>query len=535
MSVGRTGMTRMGGRWCLVLSLGTAAACNEPEEQPMFVAGGTGDETIMTPAFLEPASGVLPVPSTRAQDIRLQVADIDVGATALLVDGQAFGQLGRGHPFGELGEDELVIHLRGALRPGPHRLELVTQTEASVLRSGEITIEINPADAPLLVASEGTAQLDARVVAGFGGPVLAALDDRDPADPRLTVVRLQPEGWDWADARTVSIEDYVGDARDNVLALSADVTHAFDGSPDRLRVAWRQGNPGRTIALIDAAYDGADLDSFSSTAMTLSTELTGAVEYAEFYAPLLAGDVVLAPMLAATDTEVPRPGDLAVARARLSGVPATAQNPQRLSFGAAQDIDQLGIAIDLAHAEFIGSATVSARIQGRRSVVLEIGSDDGIATVRPSRTDDTIRTFANTTSALTSVAGAFGSRTVIAVAPGAGGRVGLLRADDLSGAEPEAFSLSEAELPPLEGLSGPVTITTLGGAAVALLPFGSAAPVQAIVLTGDAPEVTPLEGLQCTSIAAPAASLGGPDEAVPLACARDGQVFDATLTQIDPP
>lgn len=490
----------------------------------MPVASESGGPDLPAPAFIEPASGMLTLGSTRHTDVVLQVADIDPARTKLLVDGVSLGDLDGRDAFGTLTLDELTLRLRGAMVPGSHRLVLQTTTTDALLSSAEIAIQIADSDAPRVEADPGEPQLAAREIAGFSRDTLLALDDSTPDDPRLTVVRMGAEDWDFAGAVTIRVPGYDRGDFERGLAIAADV------SEERLRVAWRQGAPGRSIAFIDAPWDGADLDTAARIGIEPTPEITGPVEYVELSRPVIVGDTLLVEMLAAVDVELPHPGDRAVLRARFSedgGLgPVT-----RVGFGTLVDLDQLGPAIDLAHAEVGGAPLLSMRMDQRRPVVVEV-DPDGPLRIRPARDDVEARTFVFTNTPLQTVVGGFGSRTVAAAAIQADGRMRIGRSSDLVGGEAEELTLTGNELPSIDGLTGDPVASTLGGAAIVLLPYGPGTEVHAIFATDAEASVVPLVDLYCSSLAVPAGPPGGQEAPLPVGCQLGADVYDAHVTLV---
>ncbi|MEM6996122.1 MAG: hypothetical protein AAF721_36785, partial [Myxococcota bacterium] len=346
------------------------AACTpEPEPEPETFAVDSDGEDVVAPTFIDPASGMLAVDSTRETDVRLQVADIDRARTELLLDGAAVGDLRSNSVLGTLGDTELSLRLRGALVPASHRLVLQTATELQTISSEEVVLVVRPAAAPLIDAEVGDARIPGRVVTGFGAEILAALDDTDAAAPTLTVVRRAGETWDWSDAKRVALPGYVAGPTERGIAVGVQVTVDAQGEPERLRVAWRDGNPGRAVMLLDTPWASADESAIGLRALELTPGITGPVEYAEVQRPHIVGDRVFTEIIAATDVEMPRPGDRAVLVSRIRAAPAQPAPPQRLSVGGSVvDIDQLGPAFDLARNEVGGSPLLSARLDQRRAV-----------------------------------------------------------------------------------------------------------------------------------------------------------------------
>lgn len=494
-----------------------------PVDDEMAPASESGGPDLPAPAFIEPASGMLTLSSTRHTDVVLQVTDIDPARTKLLVDGVSLGDLDDRDAFGTLTLEALTLRLRGAMVPGSHRLLLQTTTSDALLSSAEIAIQIADGDAPRVEADPGEPQLAARKIAGFSRDTLLALDDSTPDDPRLTVVRMGAQDWDFAGAVTIRVPGYDRGDFERGLAIAADVTDA------RLRVAWRQGAPGRSIALIDVPWDAASLDTPASIGIETTADVTGPVEYAELSQPVIVGDTLLVEMLAATDVELPHAGDRAVLRTRFTedGLgPVT-----RIGFGTLVDLDQLGPAIDLANAEVGGAPLFSMRMDQRRPVVVEV-DPDGPLHIRPARDDAEARTFVFTNTPLQTVVGGFGSRTVAAAAVQADGRMRIGRSSDLVGGEAEELTLTGNDLPSIDGLTGDPVASTIGGAAIVLLPFGPGTEVHAIFATDAEASVVRLVDLYCSSLAVPAEPPGGQEAPLPVGCQLGADVYGAHVTLV---
>ena len=68
-----------------------------------------------------------------------------------------------------------------------------------------------------------------------------------------------------------------------------------------------------------------------------------------------------------------------------------------------------------------------------------------------------------------------------------------------------------------------------------LLPYGPATEVHAIFATDADASVVRLVDLYCCSLAVPAASPGGAEAPLPLACQLGGEVLDARITLLGEP
>lgn len=504
-----------------------AAACQAAggDDESGATEGSTGGETAPAPDFVEPASGRIDIPVTRTEDVVLGVTGVIAGVSRLEVDGINRGALGAGGHLGTLDAEALTLRLRGAMVPGVHDLQLVDIGGEDPLVSRVIEAHLQPVPPPRLVADlDDEVSMPGRLVASFGAAehaVLVALDDTAPAAPLLRIVPLGAEGWDFGDAREITIWGYRRGPSEPGLAVAVERTGpAADPDDDRLRVAWRVGFPGQEIDLVDVRWGEADAQTPGAPAFVLDPAVLGPFEYAELRRPVLAGDTLVAEAYAPTDVEAPRPGDHALLTAHLQGRPAIATAPARLQLGDRQDIDAIGPALDVAGAEIDGPALLSARLDGRRPIVLRVEAATGRLYVRENPGDDGSRALSTVVGPLSAVLGAFGSRRV---AGWAEGRVRLLEVDDWGQTNGTEVVLGPETIADPSGATGELAVGSLGGAPVWLLPYGPDAPVQAIVTGGEAPAVQTLEALRCGQIAI---AFDPRDTAAQLnlACASGGEV-----------
>lgn len=516
----------------LVISMLVLGACGAP--------GGSGetegesDDAPMqeppTPAFIEPASGAMKLPVTRVDDVRLRVAAISTGLTTLEIDEVSFGTLSDDGPVGLLEPELLTLHMGGGLVPGRHFMQLVTPGLEEPQTSSLLTVNIEPEIAPSLMATtpEPTGLMGAHIaVAGSDdhGLLLLVTDDA-----QAHVLPALGSGWDLDRVRTLAVPGLRLDPGDTEVPISGfRIVH--DASPERLRLAWRVGLPGRRIDAMDVVLDD-DAQGSPRTIVDLDPSLVGAVEHAALGRPLLLEDVALAELLALTDAEQPRPGDRAVVSVALRNGSLDPGRARRLAFGTAADLDLVGSAIDLTAPPGLGPQVVGARMGGILPVAIELDRRSGTARLRPSKAEPLDVAFQAVEGRLMTILGAFGSRTVAGYGQDPP-RVVLAQIDDWGNNDPHVVFFDQTDLGAAAGLRGPFTGTLLGGAPVFLLPMGLEHPVHAIISTSAGPSVQPLESLRCDAVALPARREANTEPVARVACLRSGELHLATLRHAD--
>lgn len=490
--------------------------------------GTTGDaEPPPEPVFTEPASGRIDVPASRVEDVAIGVAGIVPGNTLLFVDGLVRGESMEGDPLGTLDGDALTIRLRGAMVPSVHLLQLSNSGGDEPLLSSVLEAHVLPVDAPptLVVEASGATRPGRAVVASGAGAtsLLAVLDDTAPQAPVLAIAPLGDDGWDLDSARTIAIPGYRREPGERGLAVAVARVGPIGEPAERLRVAWRVDDPGTAIHFVDTSWADPPDAPAAWVAFDLDPDVLGPYEHAELGRPAIAGDTIVAEAIAATDVESPRPGDRMLVQARLSGVPAVVTDASRVTIGDRQDLDAIGPVLDARNVEIGGPPLLGARLDRRVPIVFEVDPVHGRLALRPSRDDGRSRALSGVVGPLSMVVGALGSRRVVGHVPGDPGRMRLVEIDDYSGGDVREHSLAADALPDPDDATGDAAVVAIAGFAVWLVPYGSDAPVHAIVTGTETPTVQPLDDLHCDQIAAafdPREPGGGRE--VALACASGG-------------
>ena len=510
-----------------------ALACESESSEPAETDGdteGTGDvEPLQTPGFIEPASGVLRIPTTRTRDIALRVAGITPGQTSLVIDDRNYGALQTPRPVGQLDADQLTLHVRGALVEGRHLMRLQTSAPDALLQSEEIQIEVVAEDVPALeltLDAEPTFAADAIASWGLGDEaVLLVLQSDLPDPPRVQVLRAQGPRWLTDDPMEVPLPQLAASALTAPCALTAAIAlgELEDPSDDRLRIAWRTAD--ERVLLVDEPW-GAQTHH-PKVAFELDALITTPVELASLGRPLLVSDILIVEVFSTRDIEQPKPGDRSLATVALLGTPAV-PGPARFSTVAGTvDVDRLGMALDPVAASGLGPRSISARIGGVAAAVIEVDRTAGTLFLA---SDPATVPWQVLTSPLATVVGALGSRIVFGAHSEA---IEIQRIDELGTGDVSRRALSWEDLelsgPELDTTRSDPAISLLQGAAVMLVAGGEQAPVRAIVSTASTPGIQPLDDVFCDQVAVIATDGGDEQAGVQLACLRDQELYFGIL------
>lgn len=497
----------------------------------------TDDGALPLPAFAEPASGQLLLPTVRTEDVELTVQGVVPGRTELVIDGQGLGPLGPDAIEGTLDEDALVLRVRGSLLEGTHRMRLRNGDASGTLDSEEVVVTIS---AELdLVPGVGelapTGLVAERLVAMGEGDdaILVALapapaPEAGEAAPQLHLVPRDAQGWDVAAARTITAAGLVLAVGERVLPAAALRRDRTDDDAGRVRAAFRVGAPGTRIDVLDVAWEVAAPAVAPQASLTVEAAVAGrAAEWAELGRPWLVGELLVAELWAPLDVESSRPGDRTLVWSRVQTDVPVLDPPQRVAVTAdLVDLDRLGPALDPAAIEVGAPPIFTVRSDRQRARVLEPDPTGGLR-LRPTVLEDGERTFASVDLPLASVVGAFGSRTVAGLSASTGGRMHVTLLDDLGDQGVRDSSPSDAELPALDQVTGELAPASLAGITVFLVPYGAAQPVHAVRSNGLRVTTTPLPELRCDAVAL--ASSPDAEGGLPLACARDGELWIGSL------
>lgn len=498
-------------------------------------SAGTTGEGLVPPSFGEP-SEILMLLTTRTDDVVIGVGGVEPGRTDLVIDGHSFGPL-QGASEGRFEDGSLVLHVRGAMVEGVHRMLLRTSDATGVVESEPVEVRlVAEGDAALVTSPPAASGLaGTRVLALGEGPdaVLVVLE-LHALGPRLHLVPRGETGWDVEGARTVAAPGLSLAADERVLPVAALRHGSVDGDAGRVRVAYRAGAPGTRIELIDVAWDAAAPEVAPQVSLTVAAALAGRpAEWSELGRPWLMADLLIAELWAPLDVESPRPGDRSLVWSRVHDDGPALDDPQPVRVRTELvDLDLLGPALDRVATEAGAPPIVGIRVDHHQPLVLEHDPTGGLRP-RPTALDGTDRTFSFSDLPLATVAGAFGSRTVAGLTTSSSGRMRVAAIDDLGDTGLTSTSLGDDDLPPFDQVTGELAPGSLAGLSVFLVPYGPQLPVHAVHTAGDAVRITPLPELHCDAVAL-APTPDGPNE-LPLACALDGEVWIATLTAMPLP
>jgi hypothetical protein len=497
----------------------SAAACRpDASEAADDVDTEEQEEGRPEPLILETEERTVEV--TRTEDLTLEVRFVYSALTQLLVDGVSVGTMGdlervgryRPNAASEDGGGTLELRLDGAMIPGEHEVQLYTPGTVEPLRSNELLVRIVDAAAPTLEAELESTVADAGgwLVANDGlVGVVRALPGKQP---KLTIVRPTGGQWDEDGAITLALPGYEAVADELAAAVSLTMLESVDPGIDRLRLAWRVGNPGERIDFADVIWspDAASVTD-PETALTLAPDLVGTVEWAELGRPVAAGDTLVAELYAPHDTESPVPGDRALVSVALWGTPPGPGKPSRVQLGeTAADMDAIGPALDLAALGAGAPRSFSVRVGGHGPAVIDVAASLSLRAVAESTSAPSM---AQASSRLVTVLGAFGSRTVAAVTPRG---VDLFHVDASGENGATDMSPAPATLPEKKP-SADCATGVIAGAAVFLVPYGDDAPVHAVRSVGTV-DVQALEDLHCDAVELAPTVDGNDSGTLDLAC-----------------
>ena len=494
---------------------------------------GAAGKVVLTPAFLNPATGSFRVASDQTEPEVLTVRNIVPGVTQVLIDGYSLGTLDGPNPIGTLDDDTLTLHIQGALLAGNHSIQLLTSSPQGPLYSVELDMEIVAPKA--MVAPTWSVTQDPTLVAtgthlfatgaDLGG-LLALLGPGEP-DPQLTLYRADASGWSTADPIVLPLEGHVLQAMSFAPAVSAlAALEPGAAAPRRARVAYSLGLPGAAIATRDIQIDPSPIVLDPVIAFDLAAALGDTqLEYAAFGRPVVLGNTLVAELHAAADAEQPHPGDHRLVASFWRGEDLGWTAPQQIGTATPSDLDALGPAPVLTDLAMHASTTLSVRFGGAFPALLDLRDTGAISLTSPALTGPLDVTG---DISLATILGGFGGRTVAAV--DRHGRVSLSLLETTNGGPPRQISPNPSTLP-LAPATGSLAAGVGLGFPFFLIPYGDAAPVHLVTSDGDRSYTQALADLHCDALALALTLAGNAPQqaALPLACLKDGELRLATL------
>jgi hypothetical protein len=511
--------------WALaVLAVAVACRTEEPADDGATEDGST-EQDLAEPLLA--ATVDLTVEVTRVEDLEVRAKFVYPGLTQLLIDGRTVGTMSNLDEVGqfEVESDEgggtLRLRLDGGMVPGEHTLQLFTPGPVEALYSNELTITVVDAAPPTLEASLEPAELATGDQLLTHGELLLLIGLTTSEAPELTILRRRDGHWDGQRLLTLPMPGFASAGAEVDAAVSATMLEpGADGGTDRLRAAWRVGDPGVRIDFVDIEWPQGDASVTDvASALTLEEVLVENVEWAAFGRPMLLGDNVVAELHAPHDTESHSPGDRALAAVRFVGTPPTPENQQILHLAdVAADVDALGPAVELTMLDLPQPKSFSIRFDGHLPGVVEF---DLLASLRTTNVAGPIPTLADASAPVTTVIGAFGSHVV---GTRAGGRIKLLELDT-SGNGGALDASPDTSVLPAEAPTGAMAAGVIAGAPVFLVPYGSAAAVQAVTCSDSDTSVQALDGLECDAVALAHTLDGNREAALDLACLSESALL----------
>lgn len=461
------------------------------------------------------------LPTDRRDDLMLRATNVRRLDTFVVVDGQGVLQVGLDSATGSIEEGLLVLRLDGVLAPGERTVELVTHTEEETLRSRRLTLEVvspDPATLPTLDVEPARGALGP-AAALYGRPApdrthLGLLDDPEQPDELSIVVRGETR-WLTGTPLRVALEGLT--ATDLSAGAAEVVDHQLrtEGANGlSYRVAWREGVAGtrvreRVVSMSGPATSTIALDAADAVDPAAQATRVEQIRY--------VGDAMAVAIAAPVDVDASRPGDRVVATVVRDDAGAT--RPGGLvGAGTRSDLDDLDTADTSASIDPSRPSLGVRRAGARARVVERLDAPPGLRLVADAGLDDSADFSGPWAGRLTFV-GALASRTVIGVRPD--GHLRLVTAVATTG---ERRRRDLEALLPDTGVTGAPSAAVMRGKVVMVVPFGDAAPVHAVVISGDAVRAAPLGSLTCDAIVLDA-SLRARDEGISdVACLSQGEV-----------
>ena len=524
------GRARVGGLLLFGLLLfGQLFACQTTADDTGDPTSDSGDDDGTVeygiPQIISPGDDKIVVPINRTEPLLIMVAGVVPGVTQILIDERAVGTLSPATALGELREDSLRLELGGAMLVSRHTITLANPgpEEAQLSRTLQLSIEKRlPVEVSAIVESTLTEGHAITVDAAFEDALLTVVDEE--TDDGVAVAKIfRREGQGWAGTpRTVPLPGYArapGETSPPVSASWANRTDA-GGDADVLRVAWRVGLAGESIAGVEIDGSGSQVGELL-TLMTSPAPFDGAsglaLEWAGYGAPRFLGGELLVEMVALVDSESAHPGDHRLLQLRWPAPPAAPGQLFALATSELMDLEALGPAIDLLDR---GQPVLALRAGGmapalvRRTLAgqAEVTIGDAALGVSPGASVD-----------LTAVISGFGAWSTAALT--SKGEFAFSLLDTFSVMQGSLLSLEERpDALPSAALSSAV----LGGFFSLAVPYGDSEVVHIATYGGNEIHFQPLEGLYCDAVALliedPSRSSG------PLVCVYQGEVRLGTLT-----
>lgn len=473
------------------------------------------DDAYPQPRILDPSTPVIELKADHHAPLVFTVEGVIPGVTEVLLDDRLVGSILGESGASTLTADTWTVPVQGALVIGSHTLVLVNPggADGEGQRSREVTVLITASttrtwtaavDDPVI--AEGTALF----VDGEGDEALLALiRDVDGVNAEAQLLRASAGAW-VGPPRTLALPGYVDDPEAWIPRVAFHLRPVVDAEP-LLRAAWTVDLPGAAAVAGEAPF--ADLGALvASTVVTTPGPIVDPVEWSALDHLRLTDGSLLLEVVARVDAELPHPGDR-----RLLGAtwPAGAPAPihvDAITSGGRTDLDALGPALTVAGE--VGER-YSVRVGDLHPGLLDL-SDAGAPTLSLGVTGALMATTPGAMIGMTTITGAFRSRSVFAADP--------LRGPSLTLIDERGFAAATLTPPaPIEEKpTGPPSATVLDGRPIALLPYGDAAPVRVLSSDGALLRDQALDDVHCDRVAVvPAIDAS---TSIGFACLRGGEL-----------
>ena len=506
-------------------------ATDDDTGDPTNASGDDGDDAAEygLPQIIDPASDEIMLPVNRTEPLVIKVAGVVPGVTQVILNERVLGTLSPATAVGELRDDTLRLELRGAMHVSRQAITLANPGADGLQFSRTLVVSLDkklPGDVSALVESTLTEGHALTVDGTFAGALLTVVDEQTEDGVALAkIFRRAGEGWSET-PRIVPLVGYArasGEMRPPVsVSWASRIDEDEEGEEaDVLRVAWRVGLAGESIAAVEVDASGSQ-DGEVLTLMTSPEPFDGIsgleLEWAGYGAPRFFGGDLLVEMVALVDSESAHPGDHRLLQLRWPAPPAAPGQLIPVFTSELMDLDALGPGVDLLDP---GRPLLALRALGRQPAFVRRALS-GLAEVTVG--EPALGSAPGAEIQLLAVTSGFGAWTTVALDSSGGLTTSLI---DLflvkehvmaSAAQPKALPSAAA------------SVAILGGLLHIAVPYGDAEAVHIAVPSENEIRFEPLDGLYCDAIALliddPSRSAG------PFVCLYQGEVRLGTLTTL---
>ena len=512
------------------MPLACQATGDDPGD-PTDASGDDGDDAVEygLPQIIDPASDEIMLPVNSTEPLVIKVAGVVPGVTQVILNERALGTLSPATAVGELRDDTLRLELRGAMHVGRQAITLANPGADGLQFSRTLGVSLArklPGDVSALLESTLTEGHALTVDGTFAGALLTVVDEQTEDGVALAkIFRREGEGWSET-PRIVPLVGYArasGEMRPKVsVSWASRIDEDEEGEEaDLLRVAWRVGLAGESIAAVEVDAS-ASQEGELLTLMTSPAPFDGIsgleLEWAGYGAPRFFGGDLLVEMVALVDSESAHPGDHRLLQLRWPAPPAAPGQLVPVFTSELMDLDALGLGVDLLDP---GRPLLALRAQGRQPAFVRRALA-GLAEVTVG--EPALGSAPGAGVQLLAVTSGFGAWTTVALDSSGGLTTNLI--DLFSVKEHVMASAAQPKALP----SAAPSVAILGGLMHVAVPYGDAEAVHIAVPSDHEIRFEPLDGLYCDAVALlvedPSRSTG------PFVCLYQGEVRLGTLSTL---